>query len=716
MKRILNIIIPFILLTATTSAQKPQLRFHDGDFKIMQLTDLHLINRGDYKALRDSTYNLIRVLIDTEKPDMVVLTGDCVIWCDAEGSWKELSDVFVEKETPFSVTFGNHDEETDWDNARILDYLKNVPYFLTYDEAPVSGSGNCSIPILSSEGDQVKWVLYMLDSHNNLKDRTMGYYDWIHYDQIEWYRERSDHYTAANEGTPLPSLAFFHIPFQEFDSMKWGFGKYGYDKEGVCAPRVNSGLFSSFLDKKDVVGVFVGHDHNDDYLIDVGGKICLAYGRKTGYTPAYTEVLDRGCRIINLYENEHRFDTYIEDLNGKHFNYTFEQKNDGKPIARIDGTFFQPYEAYSWDDARWDSEMQVFKNAGMHYLIFAPTMETDQKGKTYCHYDVLEKCLRSAQKFGMRVFVGLNSNERWWKNDFSEEWLYSQMETGNKLADELVARYKEKYQKAMHGWYWVWEVDNLNTDTPQKEQILANAMNINLDHLDRITPSMPFLFSPFVNYRVGKDKDETASMWKRILPKVHFRGGDIFCPQDCVGAGGLELNMQEEWMRALSEAARTVEGLKFWVNVETFDQKHWSSAPLTRVVEQLRTANWVSSNIICFSYSAYNSPNAVNDNYDKVYREYLKTGALPDATVPAAPSGLKIKKVKDGIRLTWKCSGEENTAGYNVYRDGGLVKKILKRKGKDCETLLVKDAGINSEFKVSAYNVLDKESSQTSLQ
>lgn len=694
-------------------AQKPQLKFHDGDFKIMQLTDLHLINRNDYKPQRDSTYNLIKDLIDIEKPDLVVLTGDCVIWCDAEGGWKELSDVFVQKRTPFSVTFGNHDEETDWNNAQIMDYLKNVPYFLTYDEAPVSGSGNCSIPVFSSHGDQVKWVLYMLDSHNNRDDRTMGYYDWIHYDQIEWYRKRSDSYTAANGGDPLPSLAFFHIPFQEFESMKWSFGKYGSDKEGVCSPRINSGLFSSFLDKRDVIGVFVGHDHNDDYLIDAGGEICLAYGRKTGYTPAYTELFDRGCRIINLYEDEHRFDTYIEDMNGRHYNYTFEQKNDGKPIARIDGTFFQPYEAYNWDDSRWDSEMQVLKDAGMHYFIFVPTAEEDSKGNLHCYYDVLEKCLRSAQKFGIRVFVGLNHNDRWWKNDFTEEWLYSQMKTGNKIADELVARYKGKYPDTMYGWYWVWEVDNVNIDTSQKEQILANAMNVNLDHLNSISPSMPFLFSPFVNHKVGKDKNETAEMWKRILPKVHFRGGDIFCPQDCVGSGGLELKMQEEWMRVLSEAARTVEGLKFWVNVETFDQKNWSTAPLPRLIEQLRTANWVANNIVCFSYCSYNSPNTVNSEYDSVYRKYLETGSLPEVDLPAAPSDLKIKKVKSGVRLVWKCADEEHTAGYNVYHDGVLVQKILKRKGKNCETLTIKDADVNSEFKVSAYNVLDKESTLT---
>lgn len=46
-------------------------------------------------------------------------------------------------------------------------------------------------------------------------------------------------------------------------------------------------------------------------------------------------------------------------------------------------------------------------------------------------------------KNGIKVFVGLNFNERWWKVDYDAHWLLEQMEVGNKVADELVALYKE---------------------------------------------------------------------------------------------------------------------------------------------------------------------------------------------------------------------------------------------------------------------------------
>lgn len=70
----------------------------------------------------------------------------------------------------------------------------------------------------------------------------------------------------------------------------------------------------------------VGHDHNNDYMVDLDGNITLAYGRKTGYPSAYNETLSRGVRVINLHENESVFDTYIRDLKGTYFHYQFEQK------------------------------------------------------------------------------------------------------------------------------------------------------------------------------------------------------------------------------------------------------------------------------------------------------------------------------------------------------------------------------------------------------
>ena len=183
----------------------------------------------------------------------------------------------------------------------------------------------------------------------------------------------------------------------------------------------------------------------------------------------------------------------------------------------------------------------MLKEAGMKYLIYAPALLVDEKGKTTTNYPsaltkkkqgnrTLEKCLQSAQKNGIKVFVGLNFNERWWKVDYDARWLLEQMEMGNKVADELVVLYKEKYPDAMYGWYWVWEVDNLNCMTSERQSILAEALNTNLNHLSEIAPEMPLMLSPFMNYKVGGNAEECGKMWTNVFAQTDFRNASTYSP------------------------------------------------------------------------------------------------------------------------------------------------------------------------------------------
>jgi hypothetical protein len=108
-------------------------------------------------------------------------------------------------------------------------------------------------------------------------------------------------------------VAFFHIPFPEFEIVRNQKNTLGSTFEPVCSPNLNSGLFTSFIEMKDILGVFVGHDHNNDFVGQLD-RIWLVYGRKTGYNAAYKEILDRGARVIELHENDRKFDTYIRTL------------------------------------------------------------------------------------------------------------------------------------------------------------------------------------------------------------------------------------------------------------------------------------------------------------------------------------------------------------------------------------------------------------------
>lgn len=326
MKRLkLLFVVLTVLMSLNAFCEKPTLKFKDHKFRIVQFTDLHWINDAKYRQADDSTYMLMRKVIETEKPDMVVFTGDVVVSSGAAKGWEQLVNLMGELKTPFAVAFGNHDTETDLTKPQILKILEKSSYNLISNaDKSIAGVGNCSIPILSENGKKDKWVIYLFDSHAYSQLKKVEGYDWIKHDQIDWYRKESANYTKVNK-KPLPSLAFFHIPVPEFATIKGQKGTVGNCVEGVCSPSLNSGLFASFIDMKDVMGVFCGHDHNNDYIGTID-DICLAYGRKTGYPSAYKEVLERGARVIDLYENDSKFDTCIWALSGQSFNYTFERK------------------------------------------------------------------------------------------------------------------------------------------------------------------------------------------------------------------------------------------------------------------------------------------------------------------------------------------------------------------------------------------------------
>ena len=67
-------------------------------------------------------------------------------------------------------------------------------------------------------------------------------------------------------------------------------------------------MYSAFLESGDVMGMFAGHDHVNNYIGCLHG-ICLAYGQATG-RETYGDI-GKGYRVIELYEGERKFDTWV---------------------------------------------------------------------------------------------------------------------------------------------------------------------------------------------------------------------------------------------------------------------------------------------------------------------------------------------------------------------------------------------------------------------
>ena len=295
----------------------------DGKFKIIQFTDIHAVYK---EGETNHSYDIMNKILDIEKPDFVMYTGDIVTEYTPAALWEKVTSLPAERNIPFAVVFGNHDSERDTPRDKVYEIVVglkgclNTPKTESVDE--LFGYTNQVIPVYKSDApDEKAFLLYLFDS-NAISDLPGASHreDWIRSNQIDWYVTQSKRLTEENGGVPYPALAFFHIPLIEFGNVyKTPDQKsFGWRIESECCPPVNSGLFSAFLECKDVKGVFVGHDHDNDYVVYHQG-IALGYGRFSGGLNTY-HTLCRGARVFELTEGEDSFETWTRMETGRFLN------------------------------------------------------------------------------------------------------------------------------------------------------------------------------------------------------------------------------------------------------------------------------------------------------------------------------------------------------------------------------------------------------------
>lgn len=313
-----NILLPLcaLCLAATAAAQVAAPSFGaDRKLKIAQLTDTHLDFGTPYRrAEAEKTFAQLRTVVETEHPDLLVFTGDVVTGRPAREAWEALLGLVAEYRLPFVVVLGNHDAEQDLTRAEIARIVTSAPGSLNRLDA----AGELADTVLEVGGEKgTAALLYCLDSHDYSTVEGVEGYGWFTPGQIAWYRDRSAAYTAANGGEPLPALAFFHIALPEYVAA-WRNREnshVGRAAEDECPGAINPGMFAAMVEQGDVMGTFVGHDHDIDYIVAENG-IALGYGRFSGDDTTYNN-LRHGVRLLVLAEGERGFETWIRERDGR---------------------------------------------------------------------------------------------------------------------------------------------------------------------------------------------------------------------------------------------------------------------------------------------------------------------------------------------------------------------------------------------------------------
>ena len=272
----------------------------DKQFKILMFTDLQLwSNLSD----NNETYELMDELVERVQPDMIVLPGDNVSGLTTDILLKRLIKHMESYKIPWACTYGNHDAEGDADKDAIDEYLLSLEYCVYERGDPaITGHGNYYRNVTDASGKPIM-TLFMMDS--NMYDEANGGYDHFHEDQIEWYKNTVQSIAEETNGDAskvVPSLAFFHIPMQEFktayDAAKKDGGKlFGYRFEDECPPIQDDQMFETMVELGSTKGVFVGHDHMNNYEVEYSG-IRLCYGLSCDHNIYLVPM--RGGNLINI--------------------------------------------------------------------------------------------------------------------------------------------------------------------------------------------------------------------------------------------------------------------------------------------------------------------------------------------------------------------------------------------------------------------------------
>lgn len=271
------------------------------DFKILVMADIQLQSNPVKDRL---AIKLIRDLVEKTEPDFIMTVGDNTTSIFSDNRAKLVVKTLSSFGIPWGVVLGNHDGEGRADRVWHGNRYEEA-YNSLFDSGPsnIHGIGNYGVNIKSPAGDII-YSLLMMDSNRYREYPDGKDYDFIYYDQIQWY-EWMVNGVEKSQGNPVPSMAFFHIPLPEFSLAVEAFkedrldeGSFGGVREGVFCPPVNSGLFNSMKELGSTTHIFNGHDHVNSLSVDWQG-IRMTYVLKTG-PASYSDKDLQGGTLVTI--------------------------------------------------------------------------------------------------------------------------------------------------------------------------------------------------------------------------------------------------------------------------------------------------------------------------------------------------------------------------------------------------------------------------------
>lgn len=294
------------------------------EFRILQLTDTQIIDPGQSRyperigdttpitdeVLYKEVFYYIEEAIKRTDPDLIIMTGD-IVYGEFDDSGEilcKIVDYMESFDIPWAPVWGNHDNESTkgvtWQCAQ----FENAEHCL-FKRGEVTGNSNYTIGV--KQGDRLIKVIYMMDSNGCGNGKSYSYMpSFGEYNQdekivtaagfgnsqLEWLDTTCTNITNSLGYTPS-KFAAFHIPIKEYSDAATIKGYQSSDAQKEFYIRDESGEdfgkkyesirgmnvpdFWMLLKKHSFDGVFVGHNHTNNFSIVYDG-IRLTCGLKTG--------------------------------------------------------------------------------------------------------------------------------------------------------------------------------------------------------------------------------------------------------------------------------------------------------------------------------------------------------------------------------------------------------------------------------------------------
>ena len=425
----------------------------------------------------------------------------------------------------------------------------------------------------------------------------------------------------------------------------------------------------------------------------------------------------------------------------------FGSASEQKCNPEFNGTFLQSWMSGSWSEERWEKEVENMKDAGIEYLIIQDVANKGYKaegGKWNVYYDsdldcfegasfgadVIKASLEACEDSGIKVFIGLAMFDDFW-NETSLSPTYKEVcGVMGDMVEEIYAKYGE--YDCFYGWYFTPEISNSLMRQIYLKGI-SDGVNIVIDSINETDETKPLLMSPFSSEYLAAGPMVSLTSYVRIINGINFRDGDIFAPQDAVGAKWVsEKNLERNWKMYKAAVDSCSADVKLWANCENFSTVVAPSAlegiinppatentvyvteTLDRFAYQMEVASKYVENIITFSYNHYYSPDYVNEGFINTYFDYLEKGYVLESEAPTAPSDLKAESTADGTVLSWSAA-EDNIgiAYYRIEKNGKFLCRLDMVYGS--EELTVTDTGAKGEYTIVAVDCAGNVSEKVSF-